>query len=763
MPRLEGASDSPPPERPRPGQISALLAELVHAPEVQPQAGWARSLRPGAVIGRFELVREVGRGGFGVVWEARDRELGRAVAFKAISPRARPELAADLLLREAEAAALCSHPNIVTLHDLGRCEHGPYLVLELLRGETLAARLTRGPLGVGEALRVGVEVSKGLAHAHAHGVIHRDLTPRNVFLCEDGQVKVLDLGMARAFGHRRVDGGTPGHMAPEQLHGAPEDERTDVYALGMLLFQMLTGEAPPRRSRPLEVPALPALGTVIARALEEDPVERQRDAGELLAALSGLQHELERASSNGAAVVVRRRRLGWTRLAAFAAGLVLLAGAALGVALRLRSAPTTPTLTRVVVLPFANLSGDDGQEYLGHGIAQGLAGGLSKVVPVVTGPSVERIARTGSGAQAIGRELNAEFVIQGGVWRIADRIRVNVVVVRAADSRQMWSDEMEAPFDELLDLQQRLISRVVHAVGFTLAPGQPGSSTPKGTSNARAYDEFLQGEFATNSIYDRANVGEAQVHYERAVALDPGFTWALARLAGAEATAFMNYARQENYERAQRLLERALRIDPHLGIARAGKAYLRAAAYDWQGAVAGYQQVVRDQPLDSDAWDNVCWSQGRVWPRRLADAERACVRARELNPSAGVVHYHLAKVLAFQGKFAEAESALQQAEKLGAPPMYMPSARFLIAMEKGRYREALAALSTSHLLPISLRAEEAAALANIGQLDEAFARLEEALTLGNRDVAEFRNSPWYEPLRKDPRFEPLLAKHGLGR
>jgi eukaryotic-like serine/threonine-protein kinase len=228
----------------------------------------------------------VGRGSFGIVYEARDRELGRTVAFKAIHPGARPEVAGDLLLREAEAAALCSHPNIVTLHELGRSEHGPYLILEFLRGETLAARLARGPLGVAEALRVGVEVARGLAHAHVHGVIHRDLSPRNVFLCEDGQVKVLDLGMAHAFGHRKVDGGTPGHMAPEQLRGAPEDERTDVYALGVLLHEMLTNEVPSPRSGAIEVPALPALGAIIARALAEDPVQRQRDAGELLAALS---------------------------------------------------------------------------------------------------------------------------------------------------------------------------------------------------------------------------------------------------------------------------------------------------------------------------------------------------------------------------------------------------------------------------------------------------------------------------------------------
>jgi serine/threonine protein kinase len=219
------------------GSLSAVLQELAQVPEADLGAAWDAWLRPGAVVGRFELVREIGRGGFGVVYEARDRELGRSAAFKAIRAGSRAALREERLLREAEAAARLSHPNIVTLFDVGRSEHGPYLVLELLRGQTLAARLEQGPIPGREALRIAVEVAKGLAHAHSQGVVHRDLKPGNVFLCEDGQVKVLDFGLAHAFGQRRVDGGTPAYMAPE-------DERTDVFALGVILYRMLAGNLP---------------------------------------------------------------------------------------------------------------------------------------------------------------------------------------------------------------------------------------------------------------------------------------------------------------------------------------------------------------------------------------------------------------------------------------------------------------------------------------------------------------------------------------
>jgi class 3 adenylate cyclase len=296
----------------RPGALSKLLQE------VDAGAGLWSALRPGAVIGRFELVREVGRGGFGVVYEAKDRELGRLVAFKAVRAGPKQEVREERLLWEAETAARLCHPNIVTLFDVGRAPEGPYLVMELLRGCTLARRPDPGPVPLREALRIGVEVAKGLAHAHAQGVIHRDLTPGNIYLCEDGQVKLLDLGLAHAFGHRKIDGGTPSYMAPEQRRGAPEDERTDVFALGVILFEMLTGELPfpgehgtplPESSTGLllDVPEQPALADLVMQMLSGDPVRRPRDAGEVLVALTVFQQELEGAQPAEARPARRRR------------------------------------------------------------------------------------------------------------------------------------------------------------------------------------------------------------------------------------------------------------------------------------------------------------------------------------------------------------------------------------------------------------------------------------------------------------------------
>jgi len=297
--RLEVARTEPPPEpvgasAVAPGELTALLCRLAATPPLDP-AAVAAVARPGLAIGRFELTRELGRGGFGVVWEARDRQLGRRVALKVMRPGlAAASLGEGWLQREAEAVAALGHPNIVSLHDVGTWEGGAYLIMELLRGEPLEARLARGPLPLAEALAVAIDVARALAHAHAAGVVHRDLKPSNVFLVEDGYAKVLDFGLAHVFGgEQAVAGGTPRYMAPEQRRGDPPTPRADVYSAALVLHETLLGLGGGEAARapgpyPGAPPALPAL---LARARSEDPAARPADGRAWLEALLPLQRE----------------------------------------------------------------------------------------------------------------------------------------------------------------------------------------------------------------------------------------------------------------------------------------------------------------------------------------------------------------------------------------------------------------------------------------------------------------------------------------
>jgi len=275
--------------------VSDLVCALVRAPEVRDEEIEGRRLTPGDRLGRFELVREIGRGGHGVVFEARDLELGRLVALKSLRRTSREADSAreEALHREARAVASLHHPNIVTLYDYGWSAAGPYLVLELLHGESLSERLSRGPMEPAEVVRIAIDVARALVHAHERGILHRDLKPSNVLLGPGGEVTVLDFGIAGVFG-RGCGGGTPGHMAPEQLEGRPEDARTDVYALGVLVAQMVTG-TPPRpsqrsdaldRVRKLESRGVPPrLASLVARSLARDPEGRP----DSLAFLEGLE------------------------------------------------------------------------------------------------------------------------------------------------------------------------------------------------------------------------------------------------------------------------------------------------------------------------------------------------------------------------------------------------------------------------------------------------------------------------------------------
>ncbi len=226
----------------------------------------------------------MGRGGFGAVYEAFDTELNRVVAVKTLRlSRPRRDLSSDWIKKEAEAVARLDHPCIVTLFDVGTCDSGPYLVMELLRGKTLAQRIAEGPIPVAEALHIAEEMAKGLAHAHQRGVLHRDLKPANVFLCEDGRVKLLDFGLAHLLGTEGISGaGTPKYMAPEQARGEEVDQRADVYAAGRVLSEML-GERRPRR-----------LERAIAQATSTDPAARPRDGQAWLDLLQAARRAVER-------------------------------------------------------------------------------------------------------------------------------------------------------------------------------------------------------------------------------------------------------------------------------------------------------------------------------------------------------------------------------------------------------------------------------------------------------------------------------------
>jgi tetratricopeptide (TPR) repeat protein len=504
---------------------------MARAPAVALEEGWDQHLRAGATIGRFELVRELGRGGFGIVFEARDRDLGRRVAFKALKPGT---LAsghdAAWLQDEAEAIARLQHPNVVTLYDAGQGPSGPYLVLELIEGETLEDRLARGPLQPVEALRIASAVASALAHAHAAGVVHRDLKPANVLLGRDGAVKVLDFGLAHVLGRGGVEGGTGLFMAPEQRRGEPADPRADVYALGVLLHLLLTGVLPPGGAA--RIP--PAARPVLARLLADDPTHRPASGAEAAESLARAARALSPRTR-----VIRR-------IVAAAAVLGLAGGAALAIAWGRYSAPTAPLV--VAVADLRNSTGDPDLDALSGLLISSLEQSPRlRVLPRTR--AMDLLAQLGrdpravddAGVREAALRADAGALVTGRVRRDGRRYRLELRGIDPRNGKELFTASAEAARKEdvpaaidtvAADARRGMRERVVDSLeGLRVAQAVTG--------NLEAWRHYALGLECLNtpSITGTWRVLPAATcagEFQRAVAIDPGFALAHYQLARLE-------------------------------------------------------------------------------------------------------------------------------------------------------------------------------------------------------------------------------------
>jgi eukaryotic-like serine/threonine-protein kinase len=727
-----GGLDTPA-DKVRTGRLTALLQQIAAVPEDEPGAAWSEWLSPGAVVGRFEMVREIGRGGFGVVWEARDQKLGRSVAFKAVRAGAKAQLREERLLREAEAAARLSHPNIVTLHDVGRAEQGPYLVLELLVGETLAERLRRGPLPVREAVRVAVEIAKGVAHAHAHGVVHRDLKPANVVLCQDGQVKVLDFGMAHAFGQRREDGGTPAYMAPEQREGAPEDERSDVFALGAMLFEMTSGELPfpegdgrARRAPELVVPEAPALGELVERMLERNPTRRPRDGAEALVLLSQAQRTLQEAEVTPVAMVrpPRARRRPRLRAASWiAAGIVVGIGVAI-FAMRSGTESANATADGRIVVAVADFANDTRDPDL-----DGLSGLLitsleqSKKLRVLTRAAlIDLVREEGRGdaprideslARVVGRKAGVKTLLLASIQKLGDTYAAEL---RAVDPRkdeyQFTIREQATAKNDLLPLIDRMSDRTRLALNESDADVK-ASEVNVGeavTGNLEAYRHY----FLAKDLAARVRLKEAMGEFQKALELDPRFA-----LAQADA-AWIGYFSGGTRVDARNVLREAARNAKQAPDKEAGLIRILQAFFDGRFAQsrAEIRSVAARYPDDRDV--AVLAAEILFWCGYYEDSLPAFQRALSLAPEWDVLRFDQIDALNYAGKGREALEVAEAAARLRATPAargVLGVARYLAGDVEG----GIQALRSSGADDFLSKAHLAEGLAAQGKIAEALA------------------------------------------
>jgi serine/threonine protein kinase/tetratricopeptide (TPR) repeat protein len=564
---------------------------------------WHKLRRPevdltGAISGRFRITGKLGAGGMGEVYRASDQRLGRDVAIKVL-PEALASDAKRLrrFEREAQAVAALSHPNILALFDLGYHEGAPFLVTELLEGESLRQRLSRGALPVREAVEIALQVSRGLGAAHAKGIVHRDLKPENLFLTRDGIVKILDFGLASlrspaddAADPARADTksqltevgtalGTLGYAAPEQLRGRPVDQRADVFAFGCVLYEMLAGRRAfggesaadvitavlsedPAAIDPTDSNLPPMLRSVVLRCLEKDPERRFSSFHDLALVLSAATETLSPSQP--------------------------LAGSAVSAGTPGATDPSTGPPS-IAVLPFADMSPAHDQEYFCDGVAEEITNVLAQLgrLRVAARSSAFAFRDTLEDVREIGRRIGVDTVLEGSVRRAGDRLRITVQLIDVTDGYHVWSERFDRAGDDIFAIQDEIALSVAGRLKVDLPQPETDAIDRRHAGSREAYDLYLKGRHFLNR---RRATGfqEATAAFEQAIALDP--TYALPHLGIAETFTMLGMWEFVPPEvagsRARCAAARAVELDDTLAEAHAwlgSVLYL----YDWSWAEAG--------------------------------------------------------------------------------------------------------------------------------------------------------------------------------
>lgn len=790
----------------------------------------------GRTISQYRVLERLGAGGMGEVYLAQDLRLGRKVALKVLPER---QMGRSTLLerfhREARAAAALQHPNIVTIYAVEEAEGIPFLAMELVEGSTLDELIPPGGMPLDRLLHIAIQLADALCAAHEHGLIHRDIKPRNLMIDAKERLKILDFGIVKRLpvedqptlvGGQAEEAeeqtltregqilGTVSYMSPEQLQGLPLDPRSDLFSVGIVLYQMATGHLPYRSSNPasqilsiLEEPVpLPGLvraglprrfDEIVGRCLEKDPRHRYQSARVLRDDLQNLWREP--VSSPWISTVASppstapKRRYG--RLVAGAAGLLALLLLAVAIALTLRGTVRPADDTRALaVLPLENLSGE--QEYFADGMTDSLIATLGNIgrVRVISRQSVMRFKGSDLPLPAIARQLGVDLVLTGSVLRSGSQVRITVSLMRADPEEQLWAEVYQRDLQDVLALQDEVARAVAGEVQMELTDQERIRLSDARPVDPMAYDLYLQGRYHWERR-TREALEKAGGYFEQAIARDPGYAAAHAGLADTYALlGFLRYAPPaQAFARARAEARRALELDGSLAEAHASLGYI-LLFHDWNGRAAERElrHAVELNPSYASVhqwlWAylssagrlveagqhlrtaaqlnpfsptiNVSMATQFLMLRDLDLTIEQCHKAIDLEPGYAPTYEHLWAALDRKGDEPEAFRAYEQALSLyGYREIATKSQR---VYESSGYRAALAAAGDllarepdQDTAPVSLIA---ATFALAGEKDKALAWLERGVERREPFVLWLRQHVEWDGLRGDPRFRRLADR-----
>ncbi len=666
----------------------------------------------GQTITHYRITEKLGEGGMGVVYKAEDLKLKRTVALKFLPPEVtRDKSAKTRFIHEAQAASALQHHNICTIHEIDETPEGQlFISMDCYEGETLKEKIARGPLPVEDAIDLAIQVAEGLSEAHEAGIVHRDVKPGNILVTGKGVVKIIDFGLAKLAGQTKMTKtgatvGTAAYMSPEQARGDEIDHRTDIWSLGVIMYEMLTGRPPFRGDVELallysitnqdpepvtvlrsEVPI--EVEQVVMRAMVKDAKKRASSMGELLESLKGIRAQLGLLRTRGRWSLWRmqHRRAARTAVGVLAAAVVVAAG--------IRFWPGKDgVIYSVAVLPLDNLSGDPEQEYFVDGMTDELIGQLGKVqaLTVISRTSSMRYKNVEKPLPEIAHELHVGAIMEGSVRRAGDRVRISLQLVNARSDKSMWSDSYDMTMADVFAIQSEVAAQVVQALKTTLTPGERGRLELRPPASAEAYQLYLKGRFYGNKLVEQ-ETWKAIGYFQQALELDPNYAAAYAGLAGAYWTLSI-YGRvppNETYPKAREYALKALELDESLASAHGTLGMLCFFDWNWKAAEREFKRAIELGPSIASIRDQYAFY--FCYTGQTDQALAQSMRAVELDPISVGLHQNLGETLYYARQYDESIKASLEIIEMDS---VFPQAHMFLGMAyaaKGMTEEAVKAL-----------------------------------------------------------------------